>query len=239
MKSINSKPLLFHRGPRLVPLALVYVALAIAGVVSALTLRQGARFVTPYENPAEIERFFTGFSTAVRVSAFFLFGSSVPLGIFTATIVSQLRFLGVRAAGTYITLFGGFLASFALVLSGLSMWVLSVPDVVAAPGTAHAIYFCSFLFGGVAFSVGFGLLAAGVSVTAGITRKLSRAVAIFGLAIAIAGELSALSLLFYPASFLLPLTRYVGIVWLILAAAKLPRSREVRPVVPQQEMQSA
>ncbi|HZS28150.1 MAG TPA: hypothetical protein VFB76_13040 [Candidatus Angelobacter sp.] len=239
MKSINSRPLIFHRGPRLVPLALVYTALAIAGVISAVILRHGAPFVTPYGHPAEIQRFFAASPTAVQVSAFFLFGSAVPLGIFTATIVSQLRFLGVRAAGTYITLFGGFLASFALVLSGLSMWVLSVPDVVTTPGLAHAFYFFSFLFGGAAFSVGFGLLAAGVSVTAGITRRLSRPVVIFGFVIAVAGELSALSLLFYPASFLLPLTRYVGIVWLILAAAKLPRSREVRPAVPQQEVQSA
>jgi hypothetical protein len=239
MKLNDSKILSVHRGPGLVPLALVYTALTIAGVVAAVALRHGASFVTPYQNPAEIQRFFAGFSTATRLSAFFLFGSSVPLGIFTATIVSQLRFLGVRAAGTYITLFGGLLASFALVLSGLSMWVLSVPDVVAAPGLAHAFYFFSFLFGGVAFSVGFGLLAAGVSVTAGITRRLSRSIAIFGLVIAIAGEFSALSLLFYPASFLLPLTRYVGMIWLIFAAAKLPRSREIRPTVPHQEVQGA
>jgi hypothetical protein len=228
-----------HRGPHLLLVSLAYAGLAILSVASAFVMRHRGHYVTPYEAPERIQHFFGDFPTAVRLGAFLLFGSSVPLGIFVATTVSQLKFLGVRAAGTKIALFGGLLSSFALALSGLSMWTLSVEDIVASQSLAHAIYFLSFLLGGVGFAVGFGLLAAGVSVTAGLTRKLPRSVVIFGLLIAIAGEFSSLSLLLYPASFLLPITRFGGIIWLILVATKLPRVRKSRSLVPSEEVTRA
>ncbi|MGD0941721.1 MAG: hypothetical protein ABR905_18650 [Terracidiphilus sp.] len=37
------------------------------------------------------------------------FGAMISLGLFTAAVVSQLQLLGVRAAGVYIALLGGFL----------------------------------------------------------------------------------------------------------------------------------
>jgi hypothetical protein len=45
------------------------------------------------------------------------FGSAIPLGLFTATAVSQLQFLGVRAAGTSIALFGGFATATTMLAS--------------------------------------------------------------------------------------------------------------------------
>jgi hypothetical protein len=147
----------------------------------------------------------------------------VPLGLFTATVVSRLRFLGVRAAGTYIALFGGFVASAALALSALYGWTLSVPDVVSSSAAlVHALYFLSFLFGGVTFAVEFGLLAAGISVTAYFRRLLPVWLVAFGLAIAVAGELSSLSLIWYPASLFL---RFGGFVWLLAVAVSLPKTR--------------
>src|SRR5260221_14349510 len=45
-------------------------------------------------------------SSAVLICAFLQFGGSIALGIYTATVVSRLQFLGVRAAGPWIALFG-------------------------------------------------------------------------------------------------------------------------------------
>jgi hypothetical protein len=53
------------------------------------------------------------------------FGAAVPLGVFTATIVSRLRFLGVKAAGAYIALFGGFGAAFATASNATVLWTIS------------------------------------------------------------------------------------------------------------------
>src|SRR5882724_4572748 len=211
-------------GPPLTPVALVYTLLFAANLISAALLRHGAAFVTPFGDPESARAFFSGNPLAVKVSAFFFFGSAVPLGIYTATVVSRLSFLGVRAAGTNIALFGGFAASGAIAISGLCTWVLSVPEVAASLVAARVLYFLSFLFGGVAFAVAFGLLAAGVSVTSHFARLLPRWLVVLGIVVAAAGELSSLSLIAYPANLAIPVTRFVGFAWLILVGGRLPET---------------
>jgi hypothetical protein len=211
-------------GPPLLLLAIVYTLLFVASFVSAALLRHGAPFVTPFGDAEAARAFFAANPLAVKVSAFFFFGSAVPLAIYSATVVSRLRYLGVRAAGTNIALFGGFAASGAIAISGLCSWVLSVPEVAASLVAARALYFLSFLFGGVGFAVAFGLLAAGVSVTSHFFRLSPRSLVVLGMIVAVAGELSFLSLIAYSANFAIPVTRFVGFVWLILVAARLPKT---------------
>ncbi len=213
-------------GPPLLPLALVHVVLFAAGLAVGAILRHGPSYANPYGPIKDVQRFFTANPEALRWSAFFLFGSAVPLGIYTATIVARLRYLGVRAAGTYITLFGGFAAAVAVAVSALCSWVLSVPEVNSSLATLRLMHFLSFLAGGVAFAVGFGLLAAGVSVTSFFTRLLPRWLIWFGLLVALAGELSSISLVAYPMAFALSVTRFGGFLWLIAVGAILPKTTD-------------
>ena len=211
-------------GPPLLPLAIVYMLLFVASIVSAVLLRHGAPFVTPFGDGEAARAFFAANPLAVKVSAFFFFGSAVPLAIYTATVVSRLRYLGVRAAGTNIALFGGFSASGAIAISGLCTWVLSVPEVAASLVAARVLYFLSFLFGGAGFAVAFGLLAAGVSVTSHFARLVPRRLVVLGMIVAAAGELSSLSLIAYPANLAIPVTRFVGFAWIILLGGRLPKT---------------
>jgi hypothetical protein len=94
----------------------------------------------------------------------------------------------------------------------------------------RAILFLSFLFGGAAYAVGFGLLAAGVCVASYFPRLLPRWLIALGMLVAVAGEFSSLSLVVYPANFLIPITRYLGFIWLLLAAVKLTKSRRTEQV---------
>jgi hypothetical protein len=213
------------RGPSLILLAVVHILIFVAGLVAVATLRRGALYVNPYAPAETIRAFLAQNPAAVRIGNFLLFGSAVPLGIFAVTVVSRLRYLGIRAAGTNIALLGGFIATFALIFSGLSGWVLSLPDVTASAPVAKGISFLSFLFGGAAYAIGFGLLAAGVSVTSFFARTLPRWLVVLGMLVAITGELSWLSLVAYPANFFIPVTRYVGFIWMLLAAVRLTRSR--------------
>jgi hypothetical protein len=224
------KPHPQFRGPSLILLGMIHILLFAAGLVAAATLRHGAPYVNPFAAAEAVRAFFEQNPSAVRVSSFFLFASAVPLGIFAVTMVSRLRFLGVRAAGTNIALFGGLTASNALILSGLFGWVLSLPDVAASVSMVRAILFLSFLFGGAAYAVGFGLLAAGVCVTSYFPRLLPRWLIALGMLVAVAGEFSSLSLVVYPANFLIPITRYLGFIWLLLAAVKLTKSRRTEQV---------
>ncbi len=169
--------------------------------------------------------FFAQSPTAVRVSNFFLFASAVPFGIFAVTTVSRLRFMGVRAAGTNIAFLGGLTATIALILSGVTGWVLSVPEVSASAQLVKAMFFLCFLFGGAVYSVGFGLLAAGVSVTSYFMRLLPRWMVVLGMLVALTGELSSFSLIAYPANFFIPFTRYVGLIWMVSIAVALTKHR--------------
>jgi hypothetical protein len=215
------------RGPSLMLLAIAHILVFVAGLVSAVALRHGASFVTPFAPAEQMRLFFSQNSAAVRVSNFFLFGSAVPFGIFAVTVISRLRFYGVRAAGTNIALFGGVSAAVALFFSGMAGWALSVPEVSASAAVAKAIYFLSFLSGGTFYAVGFGLLAAGISITSYFTRLLPRWLVALGMFIALAGEISSLSLITFPANFFIPITRYVGFLWMLFAAAALRKDRRV------------
>jgi len=215
------------RGPSLILLATVHVLLFVAGLVAAATLRHGAPYVTPFGSAEALRSFLELSPEAVRISNFFLFASAVPFGIFAVTTVSRLRFMGVRAAGTNIAFLGGLTATIALILSGTTGWVLSVPEVSASAQAVKAIFFLCFLFGGAVYSVGFGLLAAGVSVTSYFMGLLPRWMVVLGMLLAVTGELSSFSLIAYPANFFIPVTRYLGLIWMVSVAVALTKNRRV------------
>jgi hypothetical protein len=133
-----------------------------------------------------------------------------------------LRFLGIEAAGTWIALVGGALASAMGAFSALAQWSLAQPDL----GTeARALHLLAFGTGGPGYVVPFGLLVAGVAVTGGLARKLPRWVMWSGLFVASVAELSSLCIAFAPAVYLLPIARFPGLAWLIVAGALLPSTR--------------
>lgn len=108
-------------------------------------------------------------------------------------------------------------------LSGITGWVLSVEGVTTSPEVVKAIYVVSFLCGGVFYAVGFGLLAAGVSVTCYFQRLLPNWLTAMGMILAITGELSWFSLIAYPANFFIPITRFLGFAWMIAIAVVLAK----------------
>jgi hypothetical protein len=96
-----------HAGPHLGLVATVFTLLKLTSifVVSAFVTRPA--FPGPSASGDAIVAYFQQHHSLVLTCAFLQFGSAIPLGIFTATAVSRLRFLGVRAAGADIALFGG------------------------------------------------------------------------------------------------------------------------------------
>jgi hypothetical protein len=211
-----------HRGPNPGIVATVFTALFIAGLLPVTLLTGDTHFPAPHQPPEEVIAYFQNNASRVRWCAFFQFGSAIPLGIFTATMVSRLRFHGVRAAGPMIGLFGGFLATVSLFVSSLVVWVLSQPGIASDGALTRALYFFTFAVGGPGYSVPFGLLVAGISVSAGFAKLLPAWLVVFGLGLAAVGDLSSLDLVAPQLLFLIPLTRFPGFVWLIATGFKLP-----------------
>jgi hypothetical protein len=214
-----------HRGPSLVALSAVYTILFLASLVITAIMTKGGHFPSPFIAPDLAQGFFARNGNAVRLAAFLQFGAAIPLGIFTATVVSRLQFLGINVAGVFITLFGGFAASLFSAISAVLQWVLAQPGVASQAGPVTVLHLLTFATGGVGYVVPFGLLLAGVSVIAWFTRMLPRWLVWLGLVLAAVAELSSLSLILTPAVYLLPVARFLGFVWIISTGFLLPRSR--------------
>ena len=213
-------------GPPLGVLALVSTGLLLAGLVTSAAL--GGTFPSPYADPAVIAAHFATRPDAVLAGGVLLFGSSVPLAIYAATASARLRQLGVTAPGATIGLVGGVLASGALAASGLLTWTLARPAVREAGPLVRALADLTFLTGGPAHVVFLGLLVAGIAVPALLLGLLPRGVAVAGLVIAAVAELSFLSLAVPALSLLIPLARFPGLVWLVVAGFLLPNQHPRR-----------
>jgi hypothetical protein len=216
-----------HAGPPLILPAVLFMGLFLGSLVAWSALTGGAPYPQPFGDAGDV-RFFAEHALAVRVMAFLQFGAAIPLGIFTATLVSRLRFLGIEAAGVSIALFGGLAASVFLAASALIQWVLGAPGVADAAADARLLQLLAFATGGPGHVVPFGLLLAGASITGGLTRRLPRWVMWFGIVLAIFAELSTLTLILEPAAFLLPLARFPAFIWILCVAAMLPSRRSRR-----------
>lgn len=155
--------------------------------------------------------FFRARPTAVLICAALHFGAAIPLGIFTATVVSRLHFLGVRAAGAMNALFGGFAAAFTMLASSSVLWALAHPGVTEDRSLVQALYWLAQGLGGSGFSVPFGVLIAGIAIPAAFTRLLPRWLVVLGVVLAVAGEWSWCNLITPRALFLVPLTRSVAL----------------------------
>ena len=206
-----------HIGPNLLVLTVVYVGLLIAG-----GSRLSAAMAIPHDSAAKAVEYMTKYGWTIQLGSFFELVSAIPLGLFVATTISRLRFLGVRTAGESIAFLGGVGAMTMLVLSALTNWSLTRPGIAEAEGAAAALRAISFAAAGPAFAVLLGFFVAGVSVAAGLHKSLPRWLMWFGILIGLACELAAFTVLNFKAGYFIPVGRFGSVVWMIGVALTLP-----------------
>lgn len=216
-------------GPNAGILALVALALSLAGILVPAAMAGGRFFASPLGSTASVYAYVAANRDAVAVTGFFVFAASVPLGIYAATAYARLLRLGIRVPGPNIAFYGGIAASILLGTSGLATWVLGQPVGGQSPGLVHTIDYLVYALGGVGFVGGLGLLIAGIAVPAAILRLTPRWLAWAGLVLAALSELSFFSLLLPGVSVLLPVGRFLGLAWLLVAGFLLPRDRREIP----------
>jgi hypothetical protein len=211
-----------HPSPHLGALAIVFTVLFCAGLYPVTYFGGRPSFPLPFAPPEAVLAFLAQRHGAALFCAFMHFGSTIPLGIFTATIVSRLEFFGVRAAGAKIALFGGFVTAMLTMCSSAILWTMTLPVIAQNGPLASALHFLNFALGGPGYSVPLALLMAGVSVPLLFRRLTPRWIPIFGLVLAVIGVLSWFSFEFRPATALIPLTRFPGFIWMIAVGFALP-----------------
>jgi len=208
-----------HAGPNLLLLVLVYAGFMVAGGSKLV-----AAFRFPHDSAEKAIAYLAQNAWYIQWGSFCELASAIPLGLFIATTVSRLRFLGVRAAGESIAFLGGIGVTVMLILSALASWSLTRPGIAETVGAVPALQAISFAAGGPGFAVLFGLFIAGVSISAGISRLMPRWLMWLGILVAIACELASLSLLNFKAAYFIPVGRFVGLVWMIGVSLTLPVS---------------
>jgi hypothetical protein len=214
-----------HQSPPLGILAIVFTVLFCAGLYPVTVFGGKPYFPGPWESPQTIVAYFQARPSAVLLCAFLQFGSAIPLGIFTASAVSRLKFLGVQAAGADIALFGGFATAFLLMANSCVLWTMTYPSVTHDAAVTQALYYFGFGLGGPGYSASFGLLMAGICVPAFFRKLVPRWIILLGLVLALCGELSWLNIEIPAALPLVPLTRFPGFVWMIAMGFALPATR--------------
>lgn len=218
-----------HAGPNLLVLTIVYAGLLIAG-----GSRLSAAFAIPHNSAENAVAYIAKYGWTIQLGSFFELLSAIPLGLFVATVVSRLRFLGVSAAGESIAFLGGVGATVMLILSALANWSLARPGVAEASGAVQALRSISFASAGPAFVILLGFFVAGVSLTCGCYKLMPRWLMWLGIVIAIACELATVTVLNFKAGYFIPGGRFISILWMIGVSLKLPVSTvasDAQPVV--------
>jgi hypothetical protein len=205
-----------HARLSLLALTLVYVALMMLGGTNVRIA-----FQVPHDS-AIAPAFVAQHIWAIQWGSFCEFVSAIALGIFMAVSISRLRSQGIPGAGEQVAALGGIATPIMLIGSALATWSLTRPGVAAASGGVAALQSIGFDGGGPGFAAFIGLFIAGVSVSAGMRKRIPGWLMWLGIVVAAAGEFSSLTLLNFTAGYFIPVARFLSIVWMFGLALQLP-----------------
>jgi hypothetical protein len=205
---------------------------ALSGLISGVTFVAGvgagvASSDAPYPLPGsdanKIRRYFRDNAPSARLSAAGQLISAATLAQFTASVIRLTR----RAAPTSrvlqaTALIGGTSAVASLATSGLYAAALTTARS-DSDTAAVAMHRRAFLAGGVAHGIGFGLLVGVIGLAGPRTGNLPPAAGKLAIGSAIAGMLTPLYLVAESMAWLIPASRFTGLIVTGLTAVRLSR----------------
>ncbi len=178
----------------------------------------------------EVAGYFTESRTAVLVSGLLQVLSAISLSVFALCIVAFVRRMaGEMGALPGLTLGGGAFAAVFLLASALLAWVLALTAAGLGLDLVSTLRDLNFLFGGGAHVVSLGLFVGATSIAALRAKTLPRWIPWLGIVAAALSILSLTSLVFFPATILLPLGRLLSFVWSIAVGLVLALGERREP----------
>ena len=198
--------------------AFFVASLVLGGVLASSPLPM------PDAPAAEVARYYSHNRTAVLVSSSLQAFSAVSLFVFAPCVAAFVRRAGGTSALPGLTLGGGVLAAAFLLLSVLLSWVLAL---VAAGGDftlVGTLRNLNFLAGGVAHVASLAPFAGAASIAALRIKALPRWISWVGILAATLSLLSLASLIWFPATFFIPLGRLLSFVWSVAVSIVMVRS---------------
>ena len=145
---MNAPAYATHKGPHPGFLALLYTLLFCVGLFPVRVMYKQPYWPGPWESASVIVAYFQNYGSRVLFCIILQLGALICFGLFAVTIVSRLRFLGAKAAGTYIALFGGILVLADAFAGTMAIWTLLHPGVIEHPPIVLALYYLGYALGG-------------------------------------------------------------------------------------------
>jgi hypothetical protein len=196
----------------------------VGGVLGGLALAD-APFPRPGSTPEQVRRYFTGSARAARVSVAGQLLSSMALVRFTAAVAELAGQSDPTSRALRTTaLAGGTLASGALATSAIMSAALTGRRG-RHDDSAAKLHRRSFVAGGPAHGIGFGLLVGALGIAGARTGRMPRLLIRASLASAASGLLTPLYLVTEPAAWLIPAGRFSGLLISGIAGTRLARGR--------------
>lgn len=202
-----------------------YVLFFVASLVLPNVLGQngGASIVTPYSSKADVARYLAAVGHGgVPIAAFCQAMSGLALLVFAGWCADHVHQAGHAAQAAVARTFGTTAAVF-LLLSASVQWVMALPDAGDDLSVYRALLDLSFITGAAVQVTATGILVGVAATAARAAKSLPAWLVRLGLAVAALSALSMLSLLFKGATPLLPIGRYLGMVWFLGLTVVLTR----------------
>jgi len=219
-KSFNSS-----NPPRkiLIVFAALHFAFFFASLIAIPILAPGSRIPNPFGSDAQMRTFFLTAASAIRLSDFLQFASALCLAVLSA-LLSDVFASANRRLSSRLILAGGLGAAIVLSLSALFSWTIVSPGTTDLGPALHAFQFLPFLFGGPGWAGFFAIFLAGLSIgTRGVLPRWLTGTGLFLCCVSALATPVLLTILVSPS---LPIARFLGFIWLIIATIYLAR----RPV---------
>ncbi|MFI1918855.1 hypothetical protein [Nocardia sp. NPDC020380] len=195
---------------------------------SALGQNKNTHIITPYSSDADVTRYLSAVNHhLLPIGAFCQALSALALLAFAPYAADYIRRCVPGTALAGLARASGTTAAALLLISASAQWVLLRPSTLTDLRVYRAISDLVFVTGAGPQVATTGLLVGAVAAAGLRARSLPKWLNWFGLAIAAVSLASMLSLLSEPATYCIPLGRYMGFAWFAGTAAALLRHRRL------------
>jgi len=202
--------------------AILHAAFFIASLMIIPILAPSARIPNPFGPDEPSRRFFLENSSLIRLSDWLQLVSALCLVVLGCVWRRSYRESDKAQRATRFAVIGSAGSAVFLSLAAITSWALASPEAVDPGSAFRTLQFLPFLFGGPAWAAFFAMFMLGV--TQASSGLLSKWMLWSGYGLTTTSVIATLVLITLAAAPFLPLTRFLGFVWLIAATILLNRA---------------
>lgn len=178
----------------------------------------------PGAQVSAVQEWFAG-GVATELSGTLIMLSAVAWAVFVTAASLRMGAFAPGAPGLRVARLGGTLAAATLASSGAVVVALASSQGTQSTEVTSTLARLAFVLGGPLHTLTLGITVLGLSLTGWFAEVISRRTAAVGVGVSVLACASMLSTLANGLVFIVPIGRFSTIVWLLVLAARLPRSR--------------